>query len=108
MNAGLYVLFTGIIVGIGCVVVAVVRVLSVARPLKKRLDSYRQLPIVSLANTTQARVASARRRIAAVPALRARARSAVLEIVGAADAVRAAVVSVVAAVRAAPGILLGL
>ncbi|MDQ2908037.1 MAG: hypothetical protein M3R44_01640, partial [Candidatus Eremiobacteraeota bacterium] len=105
MTVGLSVLVAGIVIGVICAAVGVVRVVSSVRPLKARVDTYRELPIVRLAETTQIRVAKAQRRVAETPLLRLRLQRALLELAAARGSVRASVFAAVGIVRTIPKLL---
>lgn len=107
MTAGLSVLAAGIVIGISSAVVGIVRVFSWVRPLKGRVEAYRDLPVVRLAQTTQTRVSTAQRRIAEIPRLRLRLQRAFRELAAARDSVRESALAAAGLVRAIPTLLLG-
>ncbi len=107
MSADLIVLVAGIVVGLACVVVGAVRVLSRALPLRARVDSYRELPLLKLVGTTELRVSRAQRSMRELPALRARMMRAFAELRAARESLRTSALTVIVTVRALPSILLG-
>jgi len=107
VSADLIVLLAGIVVGLICVVVGAVRVLSRALPLRARVDSYRDLPLLQLVETTQLRVTRAERSMRELPALQARMMRAFAEFRAARESLRTSALTVIVTVRALPSILLG-
>jgi len=107
VSADLIVLVSGIAVAAICVAVGAIRVVAVFRLLRARVDAYRDLPLLRLAETTRTRVSAAQLSVREAPALRTRAITAASAFFAACDSVAESALTVYGTLRALPSLLLG-
>lgn len=106
MSVGLIVLTVCVVVALACVGLGVLRAAGDGLRLKKRIATYKRLPIFRLVAATQQRVADAERRLDGIPALLLRVNAASAELAAARDRVRAALVTAAGAIRFLPAFII--